>query len=412
MVNKLFMLLIVGTALWVPSTSFAQGKYKFCGRWSYQFVDEGVGEDHLLHNEGNFGRIDAAYTWAVIWRDGSSVWSGYMDADGCTGEITALAGDYKFWVTTAINKDGTKFWIWPTDDENWQWFSKDYPDQPERPGLVVTHTAFFGFGEQTAAAAAVATHLVQQPNQGLLERKYNIYAKQDCLGQAGFAGCYDTVDHVYLGDDNFGNWVAFNKSIVAHEIGHYVQDKLFGRIDNNYDLDGGDEFPMCSCDHVESSNQAHCIQSREHQSAAQVEGFAQFYAADLYNEGSGSTAGFGYYKEVNVFGFILDPPVAIDVAIPFKWMENYCMPDFLTGAKGTELDWATFYWELNNKTSSAFSYTDLEDVYEQACGGGHCSGEFMTWFPLALAVTDLYGPSTPKALHFSDTSETHGVVHF
>ena len=41
---------------------------------------------------------------------------------------------------------------------------------------------------------------------------------------------------------------------------------------------------MCRCDHVTSSNQLHCLQSREKIDTAIIEGFGYFFAAKLFND--------------------------------------------------------------------------------------------------------------------------------
>jgi hypothetical protein len=412
--NRLILAAIVlGAALSFPSTSFALGNYKFCGRWTYHFDDQGQGEDFLLHEAGNsVGRINAARTWAVVERNGVNVWSGYMDTSGCTGNITANAGNYVFFVTTALAKSNKFIWIWPESNEQWQWFSATYNNQPQRAtGNNVTHTTSFGTGERTASVAAVATHLLNQADQGLVDNTYKIYANPPCPGGSG--ACYD-FSAVFLGTDNFGKSNAFKKSVIGHEVGHNVADKLFGSIGFSYSQDGGPAFPMCSCEHVTTSNKQHCLQSREFMAAAQTEGFGHFFATDLFNNGSQSDGMFAYYKEVNLFGTSLPPPVQVNVTVGSKWMATFCMPPMFEAGKGTEIDWLAFYWQLNNRTSSAFTYTNFRDVYQLACGGAgtNCtSSDNPEWLPLSIAVGTLYGSTSAKTQHWNTTADANGVIH-
>lgn len=68
---------------------------------------------------------------------------------------------------------------------------------------------------------------------------------------------------MYLGDDNFGNLEAFSKSVIGHELDHFAQNRLFGRLANPYGYDGGANYPVCSCAHVTSlTKRTACSPSR------------------------------------------------------------------------------------------------------------------------------------------------------
>ncbi|MGB7214637.1 MAG: hypothetical protein WBE98_06320, partial [Gammaproteobacteria bacterium] len=104
-----------------------------------------------------------------------------------------------------------------------------------------------------------------------------IFIRQDkCCISNDFTDCRDVPatgcdpalgEHLVEGD-------SFWKYILAHEIGHEVQSRIWGRINNSYGEGAG--IPgaptLCRCDHVTSSNNLHCMQSLELPSAAQVEG--------------------------------------------------------------------------------------------------------------------------------------------
>lgn len=401
LVSGLFGLAICAVALGsLPQQAHAAGNLKFCAKWRYQFTDQGLGEDKLLHNNGSTGIIDAAYSWAVIKRDGTTVWSGYTDASGCTGTISGTAGNYQHWRTAAM-RSGSKFiWIRPNDGNAWEWFSQTVNLSSGVPnGNTWTYTPYVGFGATSASVAAVMTEAIKRSDVGLINHTYKLYSNQDCP-QGGHAGCYN-YSAVYLGDDNFGNLVGFNKTITAHEMGHYVQDKMFGYLSNNYNENASE--PICRCDHVQTANALHCMQSREDISAAQVEGWAQFFAMNLFNNNNEFDAVFAYYKEFLFFG-VIPPPVALHLHNPVKWTESFC-PE---AESGSELDWTTFYWDINNKGSNKYSFSNLESVYENACGG-ECFGHHISWPDLSTAVNNVYGSTSSKAQRFHTTADAHGV---
>lgn len=93
---------------------------------------------------------------------------------------------------------------------------------------------------------------------------------------------------------------SFWKYVVAHEIGHLIQARGTGSYAYTYDPAATGTFrapPKCACDHVQTSNTLHCLQSVEEPGAAQVEGYAQFFASRIFNRASDPDCTFKYYKE-------------------------------------------------------------------------------------------------------------------
>lgn len=182
---------------------------------------------------------------------------------------------------------------------------------------------------------------------------------------------------------------------------------------------------MCRCDHVESANKLHCLQSLERTGAAQGEGFAQFYAAKIFNQRSESDCTFVYYKEFvdqtcrseecinwtpaapSQFAQLIrsQPPLAVGCADPPRWRNNFCgVADF-----GTELDWMAFYWQLHAGPGAGdlFSMGDIYGVYTTACGGACNADE--PWDDLQDAANTLFGVGSPRADRFAGSGETAGV---
>jgi hypothetical protein len=73
---------------------------KFCAKWGYSFEDQGLGEDYLLHSKEymgvHYGEIIARRAVAVVYRNGTNIWSGNLDSAGCTASVTGTSGTFKF----------------------------------------------------------------------------------------------------------------------------------------------------------------------------------------------------------------------------------------------------------------------------------------------------------------------------
>lgn len=175
--------------------------------------------------------------------------------------------------------------------------------------------------------------------------------------------------------------------------GKFGLDNLEGENDSTKLLDPPCGELFCGCQHVDNANGYHCLQSVEDTSSAQVEGFAQFYAAKTWNRQNENDCTFVYYKEFlnpagcpagadcvpfpsnpadaaytwqhGVMQSILPPfPHDCRDSTEFRWRNTVCKgyADF-----GTELDWLRFYWNLNTVSSNRSTMPDLFQIYRHAC---------------------------------------------
>lgn len=146
--------LSISAVLLCVSAGHAASSYKFCGRWGYTFVDQGLNEDYLVHESGQtFGVKAAAYSWGLVYRNGTIVWSGYMDSSGCTAVLPGTAGTYDFWVTTELRAtNGGIVSITPNDTKQWRWFLANRQLNTARSGLTLAR----GWLEHSGAPVEVA----------------------------------------------------------------------------------------------------------------------------------------------------------------------------------------------------------------------------------------------------------------
>jgi hypothetical protein len=210
---------------------------------------------------------------------------------------------------------------------------------------------------------------------------------------------------------------AYWKFMLAHEIGHIVQDRAMGFPNNNLESDNPTQ-PLCTCNHYDMSwgNQIHCMQSRETTGGAQVEGFAHAFAIRVFNRTNQFDPIMVYYKPVKWYATStpLLPPVALDGwgASPGPWMKTRCAE----ANKGVEWDWMVYFFRISTETSSdSTTFSDVFNIYKRACAQAGqpsiCFGQNIFWNQLVAAAQTYYGGSStdPRFVRFRDLGATTGV---
>ncbi len=202
---------------------------------------------------------------------------------------------------------------------------------------------------------------------------------------------------------------------VAHELGHMVQSRGMGYYAYGYDNTA--TVDQCRCDHYDEDwgNTIHCMQSRHETGGAAMEGFAQMFAARVFNSTTQSNASFNYYKPfLNQWNDVVPPPLAIDAYNPHQYMEYWCPS--LNGGEGIELDWLNFFYGISHEAASnATSISNLFSIYKVACGDplalAKCtSSDTVNWSGLVgAALTHYGGISSPLFARFNDTGDDTGV---
>jgi hypothetical protein len=203
------------------------------------------------------------------------------------------------------------------------------------------------------------------------------------------------------------------KSVILHELGHGVQEHLFGLQSKDYNSGDEPNVALCKCDHVwDPSDRQHCIQSREEPNAAQIEGFGHFVAATAQNNGSQNDAFFPYYKNVLwTDGLIYYPPFAFS-ATTWRWVETKCT---VAAQRASELDWMSFLYWTHRGSANAFSFLEIANIYKGACGGS-CATPFggppryVYWTQLRSVVDTVWGQTSAKANLWRNNGTAYGVT--
>jgi hypothetical protein len=343
-----------------------------------------------------------------VYRNGTLVWSWYLNSSGCTDLIPGSSGAYEVVVTPELlAPTGAAVGISPHDDWVWRTFSATHQLNSVPNGSTWTFNDNLGLGDSVANVAAAMTQLASLSDSGLRSGLYySLYAEEQCPGAIS---CY-TNGAVYLGwNTQFGTWDSFFKSVILHEAGHNIQDWLFGNQKGDY-TSGNSTIDLCKCDHVfDPNDRSHCIQSRETGSSAQKEGFGHFIASITLNNASQSNAVFPYYKDVKwLDGDVYPPPFAIPSFSTIRWMESFCTKS----NAGTEMDWLNFYYWVNRQTAEKFSLSEIRAVYRRACGGSNCTtSQETTWDSLKTAANFIHGSTSQKAIFWRTQGDLFGVDH-
>jgi hypothetical protein len=215
------------------------------------------------------------------------------------------------------------------------------------------------------------------------------------------------------------------KFTVAHEMGHIIQARAMGNFFTDYNLGGATikAPPKCSCDHVTSANTLHCLQSIEEPGAAQIEGFAQFFASRAWNRASENDCVFKYYKEflsdtclpgagadgcVPVAGGLMKtlPPFPVSCLTPVRWRNNNCFdaavaPGDLVTDFGVEYDWMGFLYSANTQGANTTSMGDVFGIYETACGGECRGSQRIAWEACTGCSAGVGGLRDASEQHFA-----------
>jgi hypothetical protein len=167
-------------------------------------------------------------------------------------------------------------------------------------------------------------------------------------------------------------WPRYSKKfIVAHEVGHALE-MIWSRrnksVSNHSALIGDDAYDLDDSMHPDACKPAtavvsHGLTTVEHVSAAANEGFAHFFAADVYNEHTEDDGKFNYYKISEAFGF--DRDVYLDQFESVR--EDICggggTAGSLGNATGVEEDWLRLFWNIHSwiNREDGFSSSDTID---------------------------------------------------
>lgn len=269
-------------------------------------------------------------------------------------------------------------------------------------------------------AAALTGWLMDSPNNGAYYTGTTfIKMGQYCPGWPGlYTSCWDYTGEGGIGVVYMASSDQNQKFVLAHEIGHQCQYDRIGHLGGYYeDTPADSDDWQCRCDHVESSNQLHCMQSREEFDTALMEGFAYFFAAKLFNdetEGECWMAHSKEFKEPNPLNpdnpdaaTIHPPPVTFDCRDQVQWQADWCEDEEII--TGVEWDWMNFFWEWHTGGGSNPNAAAMWEIYEVIDAEDNNGVE--TWEETRNSAEVLFGGVyDPQYEYFNTTAADYGVI--
>jgi hypothetical protein len=305
----------------------------------------------------------------------------------------------------------------------------------------VTLTLDRGTHNDFTRVAAIVSQTLSAEDTGIVPGTYSVVPDQGCPSALFPTDSCVSGDVVFIGPGRPGHGPQSKwKYIVAHEIGHQIQRRALNglpgagytfpsrpglpptRICGTNACDPEEAPDLCACAHVDAANRFHCLQSLEADEDAQLEGFAQFFAAKAWNRQNEDDCQFNYYKEFlnpvclsgaeqcEPFGGLVRarPPAPVTCRQPARWRNRNCaVPKF-----ATEFDWMGFYWSVNTvgDSGSRLRMDDLHRVYRQACRLDGCSfSDVVSWEAVVKAAEDAFGMTDPRALRVPNAGLEFGV---
>lgn len=233
-----------------------------------------------------------------------------------------------------------------------------------------------------------------------------IRARLVFLSAALVVACSVTDDEAPATGRHDARW----QTIIAHEFGHYVNHLKSGL--SNFSLGINSSNAACKCDHVlDIQARSHCLQSLVGNGFALNEGFAHFFAAQVFQAAVSSQCIFAYYKEFREDSLVIDsPPVLKHCDAPVTWETSHCGLANST----LEWDWLNALWNVRTDAQTPYSMDDLGSVWREACTGNpntNCNGQTLTAALLITGAQGVFGLGSQKALDFDSDLSANGVKY-
>jgi hypothetical protein len=97
----------------------------------------------------------------------------------------------------------------------------------------------------------------------------------------------------------------------------------------------------------------------------------------------------------------------VTVLSDWNWMESYCNQ----ANAGIEMDWMSFFYQVDNKTSNRWTIGNFWNVFGTECGAPPINSCVVSWQSLVTAANTYFGVNTPKANYMITTGDATGVNH-
>jgi hypothetical protein len=349
----------------------------FCFVYNVDLDDaEGVGDDYINDNAVNY---PARGTWARVKEtvSGAGKFTGYTNdgstaTPGCTPALTLTHGTtYTITVRSENRVRGNYVYLYDDDTSPSAYlFSPSTTYNPPSAGETKTYIIPT---QDWWSNEAVAAWAFWQNDTGA---RNPITMYMSGCGLLIDGTCCDAADKVFIGNQA-------TKAILAHNLGHCVWTASGGpnlAVDYPSDLTVLEEAP-CDIDYS-THDYAHYMLSKEFQASNIWEGWAHFYWANTFNDGTQWAVDDQCYVEYydwpldwdqdnnndpTEYGPILNCAGSNDVEDEEDYYWDYCSSGTSSHNKnvGVAFDWMRFFWDYaygsTSSVTTTYSAADLLD---------------------------------------------------
>ena len=389
---------VAGVLLGLAALPAQAVQQKFCVKTRVTTVDSGIGEDYYTAPGGT--THPARYTRMRVSRAGFLITDTYADASGCVTFDWPFTDNFKLemWSEARVPRTDNpghtntlKILDSDLDQGYWVWFLTP----SSYPAYLYTNQS------NLSNLLGISSWILARWSDGLVGKTIQVID----------AACPSIPDNsCNTGADVYINPASNNrKFLIGHELGHALVFHWYG---TGYHPAASYTTNSGGVDCETPAGMHHAMHSKERQSAAMLEGFAQFYSAAVWNS-EGSTGGkFHYYKTNYKNGAVttIDVEYPVDAGLnPLSYLENRCSGT-LQGY-GVEMDWMRAFWDYRTDSGTAPSHYQLLRQIKNAVTGGNWS-HATAYTAFADAVTDYdvdYGTSfSPR---WTADADWNGVDH-
>jgi hypothetical protein len=391
---------------WILGLADAQAapiSRKFCFDYVTTLFDAaGNGDDFMTDLDGPY---DAAYAYTSIANltTGVPVRNGYLDINGCTPFLTIES--------THTHRATLISWVLlPTGQEievqrsriDDTAFSQSATMSTYPKSVITVQADANGFDKEWVNILAVATHTIRRkPDAWPADAMPYLYFFEGETGDPT-KFYYTTTNGADLPNPGVvipnQGFPKNQKFVIAHELGHNLEYKIHcseggGDCENpDYRLRVDYDAPGGACQ-VGGTDDDHFVNSKEFQSAAAVEGWANYVVAFAFNERTGATCRlkpnavvpWNYIEPGQVTDGTTDAPFSCegsDGPTPDLGGAEHTTPpepvqgrdaygQFCEGTggvddnRGTEVDWLRFWWDYTQTPGLGFlSATAIVDAMD------------------------------------------------
>lgn len=331
---------------------------EFCVKFNANFEDAGA--DYWTQpNRSKNGR--GVRLTILEYPALTEVYDGYTsdgDTDpGCATVPLDTNAVYAVYTQSEAYVNGVYIWAFPdsslTDTMLYIHDPAFQPGQAAQP-VLLKHPA-----DELNAQLAVATWIFHNTDAGLGPLDSYMLIADDACCQAG-----DLIQAHH-----------FSQTLIAHEIGHSIGYRRDAQSPPIFDYTANED----NCDPDGVSKSSHGFATKEHTSAAAVEGWAYFVSAWAWNDASQSDCTYDRHYDLD---FDLDgvddtnqgiircegaPTAGLDPAITARdYLQDMTDAGYCTGSlshRGTPYDWLRFFWDMY--TDEAVPFVSLVDIYDE-----------------------------------------------